>query len=246
MAQTDHLLLEGAGDGLRVVCPDHFTALLQATLNGWRITPATTPHDHVDILVSYENEIFQIDATVLDAHRRHLDMIDTLNEFFLCLVYLLCAHKTGSILLHCAAFVAGRKNHIIVGQKNRGKSTLVYQKAAEGARILADDLLLWDVPNGLFMTLGLPLRMRRPLYGIAEHPSHRQKFLAGRAIAYSRAGGFNIAPVGEYFALDALFELSPERVAKKLSLLKLRPTLREFRIADGFSSLKKPPLAPES
>ncbi|MDV7270595.1 hypothetical protein RYZ20_06750 [Thioclava sp. A2] len=245
MERAHHLMLEGAGEHLKVVCPEFFATLLQATLNGWAITLAPEHHHSVDILVAYEDEVFQIDALVLDAPRQHRDMIDTLNEFFLCLSYLLCAAKPSTILLHCAAFVEGSQNHIVVGEKNRGKSTLVYQKAAGGTKILADDLLLWDVPEGVFMTLGLPLRMRRPLFGLAEHPDHKQKFLAGRSIAYSRAGGFNIAGVGECFALDALFELSQERVAQKVNLLKLRPALKKFSIAPTFSTLKKSQLSPD-
>lgn|GEM_PF-607576 len=234
-----HVTLEGAGGRIQAVCPQHFVALLQATLNGWSITPSNEPHPCVDIMVSYKHQIFQIDALVLDGPRRHTDMIDALNEFFLCLCYQLCAQKKDTVLLHCAAFVEGGKNHILVGQKNRGKSTLTYKKAVEGTKILSDDLLLWDVPKGRFTTLGLPLRMRRPLYGAADHPEHRHKFLAGKSIAYSRTGGFNIAPVGESFALDALFELSAERIAKRLGFLQLRPALRRFRIAAEYCTLKK-------
>lgn len=232
--------LQGGGSNFKLLCPKYIAAMLSQTLMGWQITKIENAQAASPIISVLKGEDgYFVDALVIERPSLCIDLIDVLNEVFVCLAYLYHHQRAQGDLIHCAAYIEGGENHIVVGPKNSGKSTLAHDKAKDGLHIFADDLLFWDPITGQFITLGLPLRLRRPVVMRDGQPADPSHFFAGRSIAYSKQGVFDIAPMGYAFCVDRLWYMQPDHQVKAISLIKTASTLREFRIPKYFSSLKK-------
>lgn len=223
---------------ITLLCPRYFAGLLAQTLTGWTIaqTHATNP---ADITVRFFDNAYHVDANVLETIQQHDDIIDTLNEVLVCLSYTMTTQTKGAVLLHCAAYGTTEACHIVVGEKNSGKSTLAYDRARSGQSIAADDLLIWIPRQGVFRTLGLPIRMRRPVLSPNGDLADPDKFFAGAHIAYSRKDAFDIMPAGQTLWLDRLWTLGPQHQVQNVPVLKIATTLNRHLIDDSFTRLKK-------
>ena len=199
--------LKGLGVSITVQSPLFFRDLLEQTLTGWEISILDTPN-RPRIMVLFENGRFNIKTDLIKPVPSRSDLIDTLNEFFLCLAYLSVTRIKGAKLLHCAAFNEDKKNVVVFGKKNAGKSSLVLSKAQAGATILADDLLIWLPKSATVMCVGLPIRMRRPVVGLNKTSSDKPQFIAGKQIAYAQKDVFEIAGAGDAFTPDTICELA--------------------------------------
>lgn len=198
--------LKGLGVSITVQAPLFFRDLLEQTLTGWEISIFDTPN-RPRIMVLFENGRFTIKTDLIKPVPSRSDLIDTLNEFFLCLAYLSVTKIKGAKLLHCAAFNEDKKNVVVFGKKNAGKSSLVLSKAQAGATILADDLLIWLPKSATVKCVGLPIRMRRPVVGLNKTSSDKPQFIAGKQIAYAQKNVFKIAGAGDAFTPDTICEL---------------------------------------
>ena len=129
-------------DGLIcITAPISFVELAEATLIGWYFAEQEHHSAKTDIVVSYQGNSFCVDSTILDKPKVVDDLLDALNEFFLCLSYLV-ANKTQAFgLLHCASYAEAGENIILLGEKKSGKSAKTLSKAISGELIYADDLL---------------------------------------------------------------------------------------------------------
>lgn len=221
-----------------ILCPKYIAALLANTLTGWTIAPCDT-NARAAIHVHHTDGQYDVDADVLRTPQHHSDLIDALNEVFVCLAYLVTGTIDGAVLLHCAAYGAADRCQIVVGDKNTGKSTRAYHQAYNGISIAADDLLIWTPKQGTFRTLGLPIRMRRPVLSPSGALADPDKFFAGRHITYARKGAFDVMPAGQTLILDHLWKLGPNHTATQVSILKIPTTLNQHLIDADFLTLKK-------
>lgn len=219
--------------------PVFFIDLIRVTLNGWHFTEVTCCSEQVDIIVSHQKDSFYIDATILDKPKIVDDLLDALNEFFLCLSYLTANKNNCFKLIHCASYVEDDKNIIVIGQKKSGKSELVLSKAISGNLIYADDLLLWNPKKGVFISLGLPLRIRKSSPLLSDHTLIKDKFLIGKNILYSHQKYFNNAKFGVSFSLDRLKTVDKNFKTKNVPIHKILTYLEQHLISDNFTSYKK-------
>lgn len=231
--------VQGAGYSLRLHCPQFFANLMAQTLVGWSIAPAQ-PGDGYDITLSYYGARYTIDSIMLDAPRDYGDMIDALNEVFLCLSYHVAANTPDAVLIHCAAFEQNRTSSLIIGRKGAGKSSLMFEKAAAGARIFADDLLLYFPTQARCMALGLPLRLRRPVPAPLRDILNVDGFFAGARLAYSKQGTYDVAPMGDTFFLDQIVALHGVGDQRVVPLRQSAAALAEYRIGAHYATVKKP------
>ena len=222
-----------------IVAPVFFMDLVKATLNGWQFAEQSCVSPK-DIVVSYQDEVFHIDATILDEPKVVEDLLDALNEFFLCLSYLLANKNPALKLLHCASYVDANQNVILLGEKRSGKSEQILAKAMAGHKIYADDLLLWHPEKGEFMALGLPLRLRRSAVSLLKDASIKDRFLIGKHILYSHKKYFNRAALGEQFSLDQIKVMNQDFEPVKISIYQFLERLEQSLISDNFLSYKKP------
>lgn len=204
--------LKGLGVSITVQAPLFFRGLLRQTLTGWKISSLDTPNRPM-IMVLFENGDFTIKTDLMKPVPSRSDLIDTLNEFFLCLAYLSITKIKGAKLLHCAAFNEDKKNVVVFGKKNAGKSSVVLSKAQAGATILADDLLIWLPKSATLMCVGLPIRMRRPVVGLNQTSSDKPQFIAGKQIAYAQKDVFKIAGAGDAFTPDKICKLAEHEMS---------------------------------
>ena len=89
-------VLEGAGVDFKVKAPSFFYELLRQTLTGWCFSP-WFDYSSVEVTVTLENNCFNITTQLARTVPVRSDLIDALNEFFLCLAYLLTSKKMGHI-----------------------------------------------------------------------------------------------------------------------------------------------------
>ena len=222
-----------------IVAPSFFIDLVEATLNGWSFTEKKSDFVKRDVVVLYQNDLFHIDSIVLDEPKVVDDFLDALNEFFLCLSYLVINKTKDFKLLHCASYAEEDKNIITVGPKNSGKSELILSKATTGKRIYSDDLLLWSTKKGVFTSLGLPLRLRRTAISLIKDKSIKEKFLIGKNILYSHQKKFDNAKFGTNFSLDELKIMDKNFKEKDVPIYKLLSCIEPYLIGDHFFSHKK-------
>jgi hypothetical protein len=234
-------VVQGAGHSLRLHCPQFFANLMAQTLVGWSIAPAQ-PGDGYDVTLSYDGMRYAIDSVMLDAPRDYGDMIDALNEVFLCLSYHVAANTPEAVLIHCAAFEQDRTCSLIIGRKGAGKSSLMFEKAVAGARIFADDLLVYFPAQARCMALGLPLRLRRPVPAPLRDILNVDGFFAGARLAYSKQGTYAVAPMGDSFLLDQIVALHGVGDQRVVPLRQSAAALAEYRIGAHYATLKKPRL----
>lgn len=231
--------LIGAGCSVGIACPGFFRSLLEHTLNGW-VYEACADMEAVDIHVAWDGEGYDIDSVVLVERQRYTDMIAALNEVFLSLSYILTARTPEAVLLHCAAFDDRGRHHLIVGEKGAGKSTLVTGQAVSGARIYADDMVVYFPKTASCMAIGLPMRLRRPVQSPLKEQITPEDFFAGQTLAYSKAGAFDIAPAGQRFELDRILVLEAGGKKRSVSLFRSAKTLQSYKIGSLYTTLKKP------
>lgn len=229
-------VLEGAGVDFKVKAPSFFYELLRQTLKGWCFSP-WFDYNSVEVNVTLENECFNITTHLARTVPLRSDLIDALNEFFLCLAYLLTSKKNGAHLLHCAAFEESGVYSVVFGKKKAGKSSLVFQKAKDGATILADDVMIWLPKSAEVICIGLPLRLRRPVVGIPDNDCGRPQFFAGKQTAYAQKDVFRIAEAGKSFTPDRIYRLIDQKLAP-VSLIRWPKVIAEHTISDQFTRLK--------
>ena len=222
-----------------ITAPSFFIDLVEATLNGWGFAEKKSNLIKSDIVVLYQNDLFHIDSIVLDEPKVVDDFLDALNEFFLCLSYLVVNKTKDFKLLHCASYAEEDKNIITVGPKNSGKSELILSKAIAGKRIYSDDLLLWSIREGVFISLGLPLRLRKTAVSLIKDKSIKEKFLIGKNILYSHRNFFDNAKLGTSFSLDELKIMDKNFKEKDVPIYKLLTCIEPYLISDRFFSHKK-------
>ena len=230
--------LKGLGVSITAQAPFFFRGLLGQTLTGWKITSLDTPN-RPSMMVLFENGRFAIKADLTRPVPSRIDLIDTLNEFFLCLAYLSVTKIKGAKLLHCAAFNEDKKNVVVFGKKNAGKSSVVLSKAQAGATILADDLLIWLPKSAKLMCVGLPIRMRRPVVGLNQTSSDKPQFIAGKQIAYAQKDVFKIAGAGDAFTPDTICELA-EHEMTPVPFRQWPQIIAKHTISDDYTRISQP------
>jgi hypothetical protein len=168
-------------------------------LSGWTVLENCKFRNPSSIkIIKGFNGAYQVTSDLQYYPTPRIDLIDTLNEVFLTISYLLWAQNPKASLIHCGAYQLNGQNNILLGSKKAGKSSLVQSLAQKNAVILADDLLLWLPWKAKFISIGLPLRMRRPIP--VSLFTEKKNYLCGKNIVYFINKTFNCADAGfEFF-----------------------------------------------
>ena len=231
-SENTSIILEAINQNLTVSVPKIFTDLLNCTLTGWSLLPNTNSKQ-ADITVTHHNNQFIFETILAKSVPSHTDLIDTLNELFLCIAYIVTNKIRGAKLLHCAAFKDNDENVIIFGRKKAGKSSLALKKVQSDAILFADDLLLWIPRSAQFICLGLPIRMRRPIHNINENIP---QFIAGKQTAYAHKNAFRVAEAGFTFTPDQILLIDCNEIIP-MSLLKWPKLIAQYTISDDFTEI---------
>lgn len=234
-----NVVMMGAGMEIPVSAPYFYIKLIQSTTVGWDFREISEKKAPPVIAVAHNRDRFRVDSIVLVQPKENSDLIASLNEFFLCLVYLVAANKPKLRLLHCAGFKLDGNNLVVVGPKRAGKSCLALRHALLNRLVFADDLLLWAPHLAKFFCLGLPLRIRRPIPSDLMNNTLKNKLLSGKRLAYSHRSSFKIAPLGHTFILDELCHLDLNHQLIASHPREWYACLSKYIISSSFSAAKK-------
>ncbi len=228
-AKTVSLVGDDVAVSLRA--PARIVSLVETLLVGWSVIAAQVVRP--DVVVESHGVKFMVDSVAAEPPRRSSDPIDTVNYVFLCLAYVYVGRQRNCDLLHGAAFQQQGKTSLVFGPKKAGKSTLVFDKAREGARILADDMLIWRSRGQYFEALGIPLRMRRPIPASFRGQALANQVIAGRRLAYSAGSEFDVAPMGTRFMPDEILTLDPDGQCRPVPFYRVARVVRQYTITVG-------------
>jgi len=225
-------VLTGYNCSVIISAPYYFFKLISLMLFGWKLS-YIEQKGMFELNISKKNNLYVINSSLQYIPKPRSDIIDTLNEIFLCLSYLLAAKNHNARLLHCASFLENNSYKIVVASKKSGKSSLLFNKSQTGICVAGDDLILWFPKEGNFMCIGLPVRMRRPvIYKIDNN-----KMIAGKNIAYSLPNHIKCLDVGHFFEIDKVFTLVDYRLIN-VPLIFWTSTLSRYLIDKSFIRLQ--------
>lgn len=226
---------------LTVFAPTYFLAMLKETLHGWSIVPGDDGVEP-DIMVIHEAEYIQTDARIHAAPLRRTDPIHALNDFFLTLAYLYANHHSRWELVHCAAISREGRNVLLLGDKKSGKSVMAIRHGVGGHGFIADDLLLWNTSRGVFKTIGLPPRLRRPVMDEIIRRTAADAFFAGKDLAYMKVGRYNGVPAAQIIEFDEVRRVKSGAEIEKISLLNYASEIRSRVVSKSYMEFAKPTL----
>lgn len=221
---------------INIDAPDFFHRLLSVSLSGWKALENCILIDHFCIKINRDFDgKFEIVSDLQYNPTPRSDLIDTLNEIFLTISYLLWAKNPEASLIHCGAYKFDGKNNILLGSKKSGKSSFVQSQAKNNAVVLADDLILWLPWRAKFISIGLPLRMRRPIP--VELFIEKKNYLSGKNIAYLNNKTFRTVGVGYEFIVDRISYLN-NRKEIEIPFYKWAYMLSKFKIDEKYRQIR--------
>lgn len=149
----------GISDKIYVKATEDIFLLCCNLLVGWTINK--TASDRTNIHVTKQKK-YLIESSSLSFSKSHSDLISSFNQFLIILSYLIANGLKNFKLFHGAAILEKKRCVVILGDKKSGKSLFVAETCCKTGSAIADDLLLINA-NLEILTLGLPVRIRRPL-----------------------------------------------------------------------------------
>ena len=219
---------KGLGVTLDLDLPGALHVLLDQLLAGWKTSePSGDPLPDITVR---QSETFSLSSRFYTSGKNYADIVSMLNEILVALAYAVRHSVTGSALIHAAGHELGGSTQVTFGARKAGKSVLTARLAAQGARIWADDLLLWIPKLKVFKGLGISPRLRRPVLPDIVETLPDNAFLAGEFTCYIRARSINLAAAGTVLKPDRVVELQKNQTLKEISWLKVGAEIERHRI----------------
>ncbi len=202
--------------------------LLTTVLSGWH--NSTSGCASPEIRVTCETR-YVLESAFYMPTRGYSDLISLLNELLIAIAYAVKGQRSDLILLHGAAYENGAGSTVIFGEKKAGKSVLIAENAMRGARIYADDILLWSPKALNFAGLGMSPRLRRPVLKTIIESFGQQHLIAGQHTCYLSARALRLAPAGKSFSPDRVVELQQGGVTRQVRFYNVRQKIEQHRIS---------------
>ena len=213
---------------LGLTLPTGLHGLLDAMLSGWTRTSAASDRPQ-DITVSGEAS-FTLTSPHYQSGRSYSDIVSILNEVLVSLAYAVRHQRRDAALIHAAGFAEGRKATVLFGARKAGKSVMTARKAAAGARIWADDLLLWEARHQAFRGIGISPRLRRPVLPDILSALDETSLIVGQYTCYIAARAIDLAPAGTILRPDHLMELQADQTLQDIPLRDAMAEIGSHRI----------------
>ena len=213
---------------LGLTLPTGLHGLLDAMLAGWTRLDTVNVGTH-DITVTGETA-FTLSSPHYESGRSYSDIVSILNEVLVSLAYAVRNKRTGAALIHAAGYSEGRQATVLFGARKAGKSVMTARKAAAGARIWADDLLLWETRNQAFRGIGISPRLRRPVLPDILSALDEASLIVGHYTCYIAARAIDLAPAGTLLRPDHLVELQADQALRDIPLRDAMAEIDSHRI----------------
>lgn len=207
-----HILsLPEQGLNISLKCPAEFHLLASKLLSGWSCKAVTLKEYDVCVVSDHKNSVFSKRYGLIG---RHKDIISTFNVLLNAVAYEVAAQLDHCPLVHAAAFKKGDERIIVVGNKKAGKSTYIVNQCLGSGECISDDLVVWDNACQI-MSLGFPVRLRRPINDGLVTKLGKQSFLAGSSLAFVNPKSVNQLPAGKWINVSK-FQLLERKKAQSI------------------------------
>ena len=181
MSEVYLLKSESLGVEIPVSMPKDFSYLVSVMMVGWSVADSNflVPR----IAVSQKNK-FTVVSEIKGNIGTHSDVISAFNLFLNAVSYEVANSFNNMELLHAASFLKDGKCVVVIGDKKAGKSFYMAEKSIENAQIISDDLLLWDSEEQSVLSLGFPVRLRRPINEDILKAIGKDNLLVGSSLVF--------------------------------------------------------------
>lgn len=170
----------GISDKIYVRATEDIFLLCCNLLVGWTIDK-TSSHK-ANIYVTKQKK-YLIESSSFNFTKSHLDLISSFNQLLIILSYFIADGLKNFELIHGAAILENKNCVVVLGDKKSGKSLFVAETCCKTGSAIADDLLL--INNNLeLLTLGFPVRIRRPLGQNFIDLIGPENLLVGKSLIY--------------------------------------------------------------
>ena len=183
---------------ITVQAPGHLCRLLEISLIGWSydIIPFS---EKSDIIVT-QSKRYCIESHTTHDLKSYSDLISTINLIINEISYIVSSKIAGSTLIHCAAVKNSLGSILIFGDHKSGKSIYCAERSLDTDQCMADDLLIMLPDTNQFLTLGFPIRLRRPVPEKIISKVCGKHVLTGTSLCYLTSKTSNIASGGQTFS----------------------------------------------
>lgn len=214
------LSLPEQGLNISLKCPAVFHLLASKLLSGWSCKAVTLKEYNISVFNDHKYSVVSKRYGLIG---RHKDIISTFNVLLNAIAYEVTAKLEYCPLVHAAAFKKDDERIIVVGNKKAGKSTYIVNQCSSAGECISDDLVVWDNACRI-MSLGFPVRLRRPINDGLVAKLGKQSFVAGSSLAFVNPKSVNQLPAGKWIDVS------------KFQLLE-RETAQSINTTDGYKEL---------
>lgn len=192
-------------------CPSEFHLLASKLLSGWSFQAVTLQEYDIYVVSDQKNSVVSNRYGLIG---RHKDIISTFNVLLNAIAYEVIAKLEHSLLVHAAAFKKNDEPIIVFGKKKAGKSTYIVNQCLSAGECISDDLIVWDNARRI-MSLGFPVRLRRPISDVLLTKLGKQSFVAGSSLAFVNPKSVNQLNAGKWFDVSR-FQLLEREIVKSI------------------------------
>jgi len=193
-------------------CPAEFRLLASKLLIGWSFQTATLQEYDVSVVSDQKNSVVSKRYGLIG---RHKDILSTFNVFLNAIAYEVIAKLEKCLLVHAAAYKKNDEHIVVFGNKKAGKSTFIVDQCSSASECISDDLVVWDNECRI-LSLGFPVRLRRPISDTLVAQLGKQSFLAGSSLAFVNPKSLNQVRAGKWIDISS-FQFLEQHIAKSIA-----------------------------
>ena len=193
-------------------CPTEFQLLASKLLIGWSFQAATRDEYDVSVVSDQKNSVVSKRYGLIG---RHKDIMSTFNVLLNAIAYEVTAKLEKCLLVHAAAYKKNDEHIVVFGNKKAGKSPFIVNRCSSASECISDDLVVWDNECRI-LSLGFPVRLRRPISDALVAQLGKQSFLAGSSLAFVNPKSLNQVRAGNWIDISS-FQLLERHVVKSMA-----------------------------
>lgn len=142
-------------------CPEVID-ILRRIFRGWHFASGQSS-EPAELTITRDGSRYSIAAPWLDGQIQDRSSVSAACSLIIDIVCAFIKDNPSLLCLHCGAVMLAGKAVVFPSTNHAGKSTLVSRLAAEGLRIIADDVMPITAADGQCLALGIAPRPRVPL-----------------------------------------------------------------------------------
>lgn len=209
---SGHIIsLPDHGLDVSLKCPTEFQLIASKLLIGWSFQAATRDEYDVSVVSDQKNSVVSKRYGLIG---RHKDIMSTFNVFLNAIAYEITAKLDNCRLVHAAAYKKNDEHIVVFGNKKAGKSSFIVNRCSSASECISDDLVVWDNECRI-LSLGFPVRLRRPISDALVAQLGKQSFLAGSSLAFVNPKSLNQIQAGKWLDISR-FQFLERHVAKNI------------------------------